>query len=104
MNRTLRVAATLSLILAPVALAQSKRPMALSDIFDLKNVGAVALSPDASAVAFAVSAWEHPNAKPAPDTAKGDRHEVRSHLWLVSTAGGTPRQLTFSERGENAPA
>ena len=39
-----------------------------------------------------------------PDTAKGDRHEVRSHVWLVSAAGGAPRQLTFSERGESAPA
>ena len=28
----------------------------------------------------------------------------RSHIWLVSTRGGAPRQLTFGERGESAPA
>ena len=88
--------------------AQSKRPMTFMDIMELKNVGGVALSPDGSKVAYTVSGWEHPNAKPStdpakPDTAKGDKHEMRSHIWLVPTAGGTPRQLTFSERGETAP-
>jgi dipeptidyl aminopeptidase/acylaminoacyl peptidase len=29
---------------------------------------------------------------------------MRSHLWLVSARGGPARQLTFSERGESAPA
>src|SRR5689334_23318087 len=104
MNRSFRFALATLVGATASAGAQSKRPMSLSDIFDLKNVGAVALSPDASTVAFAVSAWEHPNGKPAPDTAKGDRHEVRSHLWLVPAAGGNPRQLTFSERGESAPS
>ena len=88
--------------------AQSKRPMTIMDIMDLKNVGGVALSPDGSKVAYTVGGWEHPNAKaptdPAkPDTAKGDRHETRSHIWIVPAAGGTPRQITFSERGENGP-
>jgi Tol biopolymer transport system component len=83
--------------------------MSFADIMELKNLGTVALSPDASAVAFSVSAWEHPNARPGndstkPDTAKGDRHDVRSHLWTVSAAGGAPRQLTFGERGESAPS
>jgi hypothetical protein len=87
---------------AATASAQSKRPMTIMDIMDLKNVGGVALSPDGSKVAYTVSSWEHPNAKastdPAkPDTAKGDRHETRSHIWIVPAAGGTPRQITFSE-------
>jgi dipeptidyl aminopeptidase/acylaminoacyl peptidase len=29
---------------------------------------------------------------------------MRSHIWLVPAGGGTPRQLTFGERGESAPA
>jgi dipeptidyl aminopeptidase/acylaminoacyl peptidase len=83
--------------------------MTFMDIMQLKNVGGVALSPDGSTIAYTVSAWEHPDAKSAsnpamPDTAKGDRHEMRSHLWLVPTKGGTPRQITFSERGESSPA
>ncbi|HEY9226663.1 MAG TPA: hypothetical protein VIP11_08460, partial [Gemmatimonadaceae bacterium] len=104
------IALTFGLIAASTARAQSaKRPMTFADIFDLKGVGAVAIAPNGSSVAYAVSAWEHPNAKLAtdptkPDTAKGDRHETRSHIWLVPTSGGAPRQLTFSERGESAPA
>ena len=105
-----RIALPLTVVIfASVANAQAKRPMSFSDIMELKNVGSVALSPDASTVAFSVSTWDHPNARPStdttkPDTAKGDRHEVRSHLWIVPVTGGAPRQLTFGERGESSPA
>ena len=40
--------------------------MTFADIMELKNVGAVALSPDGSDVAYTVGAWEHPNARPPP--------------------------------------
>jgi len=94
--------------LAGPASAQSRRPMTFVDIMDLENVGGVSLSSDGSKVVYTVSAWEHPNAHPStdpakPDTSKGDKHEMRSHIWMVPAAGGTPRQLTFSERGESAP-
>ena len=84
---------------AAPAMAQS-RPMTLDDVMDLRNVGAVALAPDGSRVVYTVNAWEHPTGR---DTSKGDRHEMRSHLWMVSTRGGDQRQLTFGERGENSP-
>lgn len=106
---TRRMACVVALLAAAAtADAQSKRPMTIMDIMDLKNVGGVSLSPDGSKVAYTVSGWEHPNARastdPAkPDTAKGDKHDMRSHIWMVPAAGGTPRQLTFSERGENNP-
>ena len=92
-----------------VAGAQTKRPMTFADVMEIKNVGSVTIAPDASTVAFTVSGWEHPNARPSgdpakPDTSQGDRHEVRSHIWIVPVAGGEARQLTFGERGESAPA
>ena len=109
--KPVRQAAVLSMAaaLAGSLGAQSKRPMTFMDIMDLKNVGNVALSPDGGTVAYTVATWDHPNAKPAPnpsapDTAKGDKHDVRSHIWLVGANGGTPRQITFSERGESSPA
>lgn len=95
------------------------RPMTFDDIMAIRQVGFVALSPDGTLVAYSVSAWEHPNARagdaaPAGDSAKsgtspadtsrGDRHDLRSHLWLVPAAGGEFRQITFSERGESQPA
>lgn len=86
------------------ALAQSKRPMTNDDIMRMRAVGGVALSPSGDRVLYTVSAWEHPNANPARgDTALGDKHDRRSHVWVVPFAGGTARQLTFSERGESGP-
>ncbi len=90
--------ATALLIFAFPAAAQ--RGMSIDDIMDLRNVGGVQLSPDGSRVLYAVSAWEHPAAK---DTSKGDKHDLRSHVWIVSADGSGNRQLTFSERGESAP-
>ncbi|HJU73043.1 MAG TPA: S9 family peptidase, partial [Gemmatimonadaceae bacterium] len=46
------------------------------------------------------SGWEHPAAR---DTSRGDRHDMRSHVWLVSAEGGDARQITFGERGESQP-
>ncbi|MFL5614437.1 MAG: S9 family peptidase [Gemmatimonadaceae bacterium] len=92
--------------LAGFAGAQSpKRPMTIDDMMALKNVGGVAISPNGAMIAYTVSAWEHPAANPAKgDTALGDKHEVRSHLWLVPSDGSRPaRQITFSERGESQP-
>src|SRR5258708_3168716 len=95
----------LALAVCPRALAAqaAKRPMSIDDIMSLKNVGAPAISPSGAHVVFAVSAWEHPSAK--SDTVRGDKHDMRSHLWLVPADGSRPpRQITFSERGESAPA
>ncbi|HEY2375277.1 MAG TPA: S9 family peptidase [Gemmatimonadaceae bacterium] len=94
------------LAMAQGAAAQSaKRPMTIDDMMALKNVGGVAISPNGSLVVHTVSGWEHPAANPAKgDTALGDKHEVRSHLWLVPADGSRPpRQITFSERGESQP-
>lgn len=93
----------ISIVAAQGAAAQSaKRPMSIDDIMALRNVGAPAISPNGTQVVFTVSAWEHPAAK--GDTARGDRHDMRSHLWLVPSDGSQPpRQITFSERGESQP-
>jgi dipeptidyl aminopeptidase/acylaminoacyl peptidase len=94
-----------ALVLCAHALAAqtAKRPMSIDDIMALRNVGAPAMSPNGASIVFTVTAWEHPSAK--GDTIKGDKHDMRSHLWLVSADGSRPpRQLTFSERGESTPA
>ena len=78
----------------------AQRPMSIDDIMDLKNVGAVQVSPDGSRILYTISAWEHPAAK---DTSKGDRNEMRSHVWIVRADGTGNRQLTYGERGESSP-
>ncbi|MBM3908130.1 MAG: S9 family peptidase [Gemmatimonadetes bacterium] len=89
-------------LLPAMALAQAKRPYTDDDVMRLKSVGGVAISPSGDRILYTVTGWEHPNANPARgDTALGDRHERRSHIWVVPAAGGAARQLTFGERGES---
>jgi dipeptidyl aminopeptidase/acylaminoacyl peptidase len=92
-------AAVLAALLPATAAAQ--RPFTDADIMRVASVGGLHLSPDGTRALYTVTAWEHPNAR--GDTALGDRHERRSHVWLVPTSGGTPRQLTTGERGESSP-
>ena len=89
----------------PALLAgQAKRPMSTDDLMRLRAVGGVAIAPAGDRVLYTISAWEHPNANPAKgDTALGDKHDRRSHVWVVPFTGGAARQLTFSERGESNP-
>lgn len=99
-NRLRGALALLALLAVATPIQAQSRPMTIDDVMDLRSVGAVAISPDGARVVYTVSAWEHPAAR---DTSKGDRHDMRSHLWMVSTRGGDQRQLTFGERGETAP-
>jgi dipeptidyl aminopeptidase/acylaminoacyl peptidase len=101
-GRLRRATVVLAALLLPLALpAQARRPFTDADIMRLAGVGSVAMAPDGSRILYTVTAWEHPNAR--GDTALGDRHERRSHVWLVSTDGGSARQLTTGERGESQP-
>lgn len=98
----MRTSLLLGALLLPAALVAQPRGLDDADIMRLKAVGGVALSPDGGTVLYTVSGWEHPNAR--GDTALGDRHERRSHVWRVSAAGGPARQLTYGERGESQPS
>jgi len=87
------------LVFASAVQAQG-RAITIDDMMEIKNVGGVAISPNGKQVLYSVSGWEHPAAK---DTSRGDRHEVRSHIFIVSSEGGDARQLTYGERGESNP-
>jgi len=104
--RNVLAVASAVVALGSTAVAQSaKRPMTIDDMMALKNVGGAQISPNGALVVYTVSSWEHPNANPTKgDTARGDKHETRSHLWLVPSDASRPaRQITFSERGESQP-
>lgn len=114
--RTLpRLVPVLALALSTTALPllgqTTPRPLTDADVMRLRSVGSVALSPDGQQVLYTVTGWEHPGARSSaaagttamPDTALGDRHERRSHVWIVPFAGGPARQLTTGERGESQP-
>ena len=94
-----------AVLVAPLTLplaAQARRPLDADDLMRIKQVGGVATSPNGARILYTVAGWEHPNAR--GDSALGDRHDRRSHLWMIPFTGGAARQLTFGERGESQPS
>jgi len=73
------------------AQAPAKHPITFDDMMQLHRVSAPQISPDGKWVAFAVS---------TPDM---QANRNASNLWLISTAGGAPVQLTQSGH-DGAPA
>jgi Tol biopolymer transport system component len=84
------------LVLAGPAVAEqapAKKPLTHEALWEMKRVGAPALSPDGRWVVFGVT-------EPSYD----DKKQV-SDLWIVPADGSAaPRRLTSSKGGESAPA
>lgn len=72
--------------------AQAKRPLQLEDLFKVKRISEPVLSPDGRWVVFTVT---------VPDK---EANKNRSDLWIISSEGGIPRQLTRDPANEKAAA
>ena len=91
MNRTIRTVIALVLLAAAPALAQSKRPLNVDDLYNLKEVRDPQRSPDGKWVAYAVT-------RAIKETDKND-----TDLWMVSWDGQQQIQLTSGPDGESSP-
>ena len=83
----LRSAAVTALILAcgfEIAAQEAKHPIAFDDMIKMHRIAEPQISPDGKWVAYTVA---------TPDT---DANRNATNLWMVSTAGGAPQQLTQS--------
>lgn len=80
-----------ALILALPATAAEKRAFHIEDLYRLKGVQHLALSPDGSKLAFRVSSQD---LKASTWT---------TQLWLLEVATGQVKQLTFSGKSDTAP-
>src|SRR5579862_4221185 len=70
----------------------AKRAFTIEDLYRIRQVENLVLSPDGTSVVFTVT---------TRDLAKG---QSAGHLWMMSVEGGAPRQLTAHEKGESSPA
>jgi len=70
----------------------AKRAFTIADLYRLRQVSDLTLSPDGATISFTVTTRDLPKAQSA------------SHIWMMSAGGGAPRQLTLHEKGESAPA
>ncbi len=78
---------------ALLAAPKEQRPAAPEDYFQLEELGSAAISPDGESLAYV---FKRSRAS-APASNSGDiltQGAARSDIWLVSTRGGQPRNLT----------
>ena len=88
-----RIALVVTVFLAfvPPSFAQSSRTFTVDDLLAVKRVSDPQVSPDGKWVAYTVG------------TVDLEKNKVVSHVWVVSSEGGEPRQLTNGEKGESRP-
>src|SRR5688572_12825483 len=87
--RQLVIAAIVAL--PSLALAQNKRVPTIDDLLNLKSIGATAISPNGSMVAYTVNETDW----------KSD--QFVSNLWIVKSDGSDNRQLTRGNKNVGAP-
>jgi dipeptidyl aminopeptidase/acylaminoacyl peptidase len=80
------------LLLIPVSAHAQKRAFTIEDLYRVKGISDVHLSPDGRQVIYAVSTSDLPRAKRV------------AHIWMMNSDGTSPRQLTSGEKGESSPA
>lgn len=85
------VVACLLMLMAASPLFAAGRPMTVDDLLAVKGVSDPQLSPDGSLVVYVVS---------EPDKTTGKN---TTSLWMVSSAGGQPKQLTTASGTNNHP-
>src|SRR5512135_33190 len=64
--------------------AQAKRAFGIEDLYRVKGIGDVHLSPDGTRIVYTVT---------TSDLARGKRN---THIWLMAADGSNPRQITQS--------
>jgi dipeptidyl aminopeptidase/acylaminoacyl peptidase len=83
--------ALLLLPCVPARAAERKRPMTVEDLFKFKRVADPQISPDGKLVAYTFTNVDLAGNK------------MTTNIWLVTSDGGTPRQLTSSPKHDKHP-
>lgn len=73
------------------ALHATQKPFTLEDLYRLRGIGDVRISPDGKTVAATIT---------TNNLAKGKSDK---HIWMMNVDGSNARQFTFSDNGESSP-
>jgi dipeptidyl aminopeptidase/acylaminoacyl peptidase len=84
--------AIILLILIPVLAQAQKRAFTIEDLYRIKSISDVHLSPDGRMVLYTVTTSDLPRAKRV------------SHIWTMSSDGQNQKQITSGDKGESSPA
>jgi dipeptidyl aminopeptidase/acylaminoacyl peptidase len=94
-NPTRRLPAVVASLLATTVLVQSaaaqKRAFSIEDLYRVQGVSDVQVAPDGRTIAYVLT------------TSDFGRAKRQSHVWMANLDGTDARQVTFSDRSENAP-
>jgi len=80
------------LLLAPAASYAQKRAFTVEDLYRIKSISDVHVSPDGKSLIYSLGIQDLPRAKHV------------SHIWMMDIDGSNPRQMTQGERSENSPS
>jgi dipeptidyl aminopeptidase/acylaminoacyl peptidase len=80
------------LALIPTTALAQKRAFTIEDIYRVKSISDIHISPDGKSVIYAVTTSDLPRAKRV------------SHIWMMGVDGQGARQMTEGEKGETSPA
>jgi len=80
------------LLLIPVAAYAQKRAFTIEDLYRVKSISDVHVSPDGKSVIYALATSDLPRAKRI------------THIWMMDIDGKNSRQLTNGDKSESSPA
>ncbi|MHB8854731.1 MAG: TolB family protein, partial [Ignavibacteriaceae bacterium] len=78
-------------ILPIILIAQTKRPITVEDLWAMKRIDQLVLSPDGSIIAFSVNTYNL------------DANKGKTEIYLVNVDGSNPHQLNNSDKSESDP-
>jgi Tol biopolymer transport system component len=79
-------------LLVALPVHAEKRAFTLEDLYRVRTVGGLDVSPDGASVLYTVT---------VPDLPHGTR---QAHVWMMDTDGTQQRQITFGDKLESAPS
>jgi dipeptidyl aminopeptidase/acylaminoacyl peptidase len=91
MKRLFFAISILVLALASIAVAQENRPFTIEELMKVRRVADPQVSPDGKTVAFTIG------------DVNFDGNRVVNQIYVVSIAGGEPKQLTSGDRSASSP-
>ncbi|TKJ28165.1 peptidase S9 family protein [bacterium (candidate division B38) B3_B38] len=88
---TISITLILACLLIPGLFADEKRPVTIEDIFTLKGIREVELSPDGSSILYVVS------------VADFKENTYNTDIWKIPSSGGEPIQMTTNAKRDYHP-
>ncbi|MDH5714512.1 MAG: S9 family peptidase [Candidatus Aminicenantes bacterium] len=88
---TISITLILACLLIPGLFADEKRPVTIEDIFTLKDIREVELSPDGSSILYVVS------------VADFKENTYNTDIWKIPSSGGEPIQMTTNAKRDYHP-